>query len=121
MCLLRRDGTPNSALLGRAGPPYTEWAWNSLELRVGGPHFLPLPDGRIVAAGRHYPGGATTRLWWLDAGKPELTEIAHLPSGGDTSYPGLVYHDGLLWVSYYSSHEGKTSIYLARLKLPPGE
>ena len=38
-----------------------------------------------------------------------------LPSGGDTSYPGLVWYDGILWVSYYSSHEGKTSIYLAKL------
>ena len=41
-----------------------------------------------------------------------------LPSGGDTSYAGLVWHDGLLWVSYYSSHEGKTSIYLAKVRLP---
>ena len=37
--------------------------------------------------------------------------------GGDTSYPGLLWHDGVLWVSYYSSHEGKTSIYLARVKV----
>jgi hypothetical protein len=28
-----------------------------------------------------------------------------------------VYRDGMLWVSYYSSHEGKTSIYLARVKV----
>ena len=26
-------------------------------------------------------------------------------------------HDGVLWMSYYSSHEGKTSIYLAKVKL----
>ena len=31
----------------------------------------------------------------------------------------MVVHDGLLWVSYYSSHEGKASIYLAKVKLPP--
>ena len=31
--------------------------------------------------------------------------------------PGLVWHDNLLWMSYYSSHEGKTSIYLAKIKL----
>ena len=31
---------------------------------------------------------------------------------------GLVWHAGLLWVSYYSSHEGKTSIYLAKVRLP---
>ncbi len=40
-----------------------------------------------------------------------------LPSGGDTSYAGLVLHNGLLWVSYYSSHEEKTAIYLAKVKL----
>ena len=41
-----------------------------------------------------------------------------LPSGGDCSYPGLaVGPDGQLFVSYYSSHVGKTSIYFARLKM----
>jgi hypothetical protein len=25
----------------------------------------------------------------------------------------------LLWMSYYSTHEGKTSIYLARIRLTP--
>lgn len=40
-----------------------------------------------------------------------------LPSGGDSSYPGMVMHNGLLWMSYYSSHEGKTSIYLAKIAL----
>jgi hypothetical protein len=39
-----------------------------------------------------------------------------LPSGGDTSYPGIVKHKGKLFVSYYSSHEEKPSIYLAVLK-----
>ena len=29
-----------------------------------------------------------------------------------------MFHDGLLWVSYYSSHEDKTSIYLAKVELP---
>jgi hypothetical protein len=43
--------------------------------------------------------------------EPVLT----LPSGGDCSYPGMVWHDDRLWISYYSSHEGKTSIYLAKV------
>ncbi len=29
------------------------------------------------------------------------------------------WHDGLLWVSYYSSHESKTSIYLAKVDVGP--
>ncbi|MBX3731392.1 MAG: hypothetical protein KF791_02220 [Verrucomicrobiae bacterium] len=46
-----------------------------------------------------------------------LTEFLALPSGGDTSYAGMVPHEDLLWVSYYSSHEGRTSIYLAKVRL----
>jgi hypothetical protein len=40
-----------------------------------------------------------------------------LPSGGDNSYPGLVYHDGVLWTLYYSSHERNTAIYLAKIRI----
>ncbi|MET8233218.1 hypothetical protein ABZS77_21380 [Micromonospora sp. NPDC005298] len=40
-----------------------------------------------------------------------------LPSGGDTSYPGLVWHNDLLWVSYYSSHEERTCVYVAEVSL----
>lgn len=116
-CLLRRDGTPSSALLGTAKPPYTEWSWKDLGKRVGGPALLRLPDGRIVAATRLMDGKVRTALSWLDPAKGTLTEFLSFPSGGDTSYPGLVWYDGLLWVSYYSSHEGKTSIYLAKVDL----
>jgi hypothetical protein len=118
LCLLRRDGEKSAGKLGVAKPPYTEWQWKDLEVKIGGPRMLWLPDGRIVAAVRLYDGGARTALMWVEADAGKLTEFLKLPSGGDNSYPGLVWHDGLLWVSYYSSHEGKTSIYLAKVKLP---
>ena len=45
------------------------------------------------------------------------TEIV-ATSDDDSSYAGLVRHDdGLVWVSYYSSHEDKTAIYLAKVKI----
>lgn len=118
ICVIRRDGNPRDAFLGKASSPYTKWEWKSLGIYVGGPQMIKLPDGRFVVAGRDLEGGAKTQLWWLDPQKVELKKIIALPSGGDTSYPGLVYHNSELWVSYYSSHEGKTSIYLARVKLP---
>jgi hypothetical protein len=117
LCLLRRDGTPGTGQLGRARPPYTQWTWQDLGVKLGGPHMIRLRDGRFVAAVRLYDGGARTGLMWLDPEAGRLKEFLKLPSGGDTSYPGLVWHRGLLWVSYYSSHEGKTSIYLAKVKL----
>ncbi len=116
-CLLRRDGQPNSALLGVANPPYTDWQWKDLGQRIGGPHMTLLPDGRIVAAVRLMDGQVRTSLCWLDPEAGKLTEFLKLPSGGDTSYAGLVWHDEMLWVSYYSSHEGKTSIYLAKVRI----
>ena len=115
-CLLRQDGKPNSGYLGVSHPPYTDWNWKSLGVRIGGPHMIQLPDGRFVAVVRLYDAPVRTSLCWLDPVNGRLTEALKLPSGGDTSYAGLVWHDGLLWVSYYSSHEGKTSIYLARVR-----
>ena len=49
----------------------------------------------------------------LESVEPKLI----LPSGGDCSYPGMVWHKNLLWLSYYSSREGATDIYLAKVRL----
>jgi len=120
-CLLRQDGTPNSGYLGTSRPPYTEWNWKKLDVRIGGPHMIRLPRGRFVAVVRLYDSPVRTSVCWLDPEKGTLTETLKLPSGGDTSYAGMVWHDGLLWISYYSSHEGKTAIYLARVALDSSE
>ncbi len=116
-CLLRQDGQPNNGYIGASHPPYTQWNWKKLNLPIGGPHMIRLPDGRLVAAVRLYDAPVRTSLCWLDPESGTLTEALRLPSGGDTSYAGLVWHDDLLWVSYYASHEGKTSIYLAKVKV----
>ncbi|MGQ9662019.1 MAG: exo-alpha-sialidase [Kiritimatiellia bacterium] len=116
-CLLRRDGNPNTAMLGISHAPYTKWEWKDLGVRVGGPCLLRLPDARLVAAVRLYDGARRTSLCWVDPQWGRLREALKLPSGGDTSYAGLVLHDGILWVSYYSSHEGKAAIYLARVEV----
>lgn len=120
LCLTRRDGSgpESTALLGRSRPPYKEWTWKDLGMHLGGPALLQLPDGRFVAGGRSHVGPVHTALAWLDPEAGKLEEFLTLPSNGDSSYPGLVWRDGLLWVSYYSGHEGKTSVYLARVKLP---
>ncbi len=116
LCLLRHETGNKMAQLGHSQPPYTKWKWRDLNLRIGGPNMIQLPDGHILAVARLYRGGARTSLCWLDPKKGTLTETLKLPSGGDTSYPGLVWHKGMLWISCYSSHEGKTSIYLAKVK-----
>jgi hypothetical protein len=121
VCLQRRDGNPRTALVGTSQPPYTEWTWTDLKAYFGGPNLIRTPDGAWWAAGRWIAGGKLTTVHaHLDLKTGTLTPRHTLPSGGDTSYPGLVWHAGELWMSYYSSHEGKSSIYLARFKLPAG-
>jgi hypothetical protein len=125
-CLLRRDGQPlhsepKDALLGISEPPYTEWSWQGLGTRLGGPHIVEAADGRLAAAVRIHESEdwhpSHTSVCWIDPKSGGFEEVLRLPSGGDTSYAGLVMHEGLLWVSYYSSHEEKTSIYLAKVEL----
>jgi hypothetical protein len=117
LCLQRRDGAENTALLGRAKPPYDKWQWTDLGKFLGGPNFIRRPSGQWIAAGRIIGKKPHAVVALLDVEKGELTPLLTLPSGGDCSYPGMVFHDGLLWISYYSSHEGKTSIYLAKVRL----
>ena len=121
LCLLRRDGVPSSAQLGRSRPPYKQWSWQDLGVQIGGPEFLRLPDGRLFATVRLYDGGPRTAVCRLDPEAGTLREVLALPSGGDTSYAGMAWHEGMLWISYYSSHEAKTAIYLARVEPPPTE
>lgn len=114
-CLLRCSGP---AQIGTAKPPYTDWKWKELGAAVGGPEMIQLSDGRLLGGGRLYDRKVRTSLFWVDPESAKISETLQLPSGGDTSYPGMVVHDGLLHVSYYASHEGKSSIYFAKVKLP---
>ena len=130
VCLMRCDGF--NGRLGFATPPYERWTWKDLGARIGGPAMLRLADDRTIAAVRLYDQRQRTALCWLDFESATLAEFLTMPSGGDTSYAGMVWHDDLLWLSYYSSEnflcsmkeairseEPRTSIFLARLRLLP--
>ncbi len=117
IALGRNEVGSRNVHIGHAKPPYTQWEWADGGHRIGGPNFIELPDGAMWAGGRLYEAaGNKTTVARLDLKSytPQLT----LPSGGDSSYPGFVWHKGLLWTLYYSSHEEKTAIYLAKIKVP---
>lgn len=121
-CLQRVDGDPNLAWFGSAAPPYRDWKWSNLERYIGGPNLLQLPSSDWVAAGRLIENKKPrTTLMYLDTAKGQVVPILDLPSGGDCSYPGLLWHEGRLWMSYYSSHEKRTSIYLAQIDITANE
>ena len=105
--------------IGNSLPPYTDWSWSRMEERVGGPNFLILDDGSMWAGGRRTVDGAG-QMWLARMTRTSCEPALLVPSGGDCSYPGMVWHEDRLWVSYYSSHEGKASIYLARVDVRGG-
>jgi hypothetical protein len=120
LCLLRRDGEAGTGQVGWARPPYTDWLWRDLGVRIGGPHWVPGVGGRWLAAVRRYDPSTRTALEWVDPETGGMSECLVLPSGGDTSYAGMGWDRGDLRVSYYSSHEGRSSIYLARVGFDAG-
>jgi hypothetical protein len=116
LCLLRRD--PEHGLFGVSQPPYTDWHWQDSGCRIGGPQCLQTPDGRLLACVRLYDDKVRTSLCWIDRQTGKLSEALPLPSGGDCSYAGMVLQGNTLYVSYYSSHEATTAIYLAVVSVP---
>ena len=118
VALIRREGGDHRAVFGVAKPPYTSWNFTTLSKPIGGPNLIASGDGNWWVSGRDYGKDQTrTFVARLDS-EGRLSDEILLPSGGDTSYPGLVRIGETLLVSYYSSHEGKTAIYLAELELP---
>lgn len=117
LVLLRREKGDQHGYLGYSKPPYRNWTWNDLGIRLGGPNLIAYDTTRFIMGSRsYYSEGARTALWLITkTGSPK--QFLELSSGGDTSYPGLVLSGDTLWVSYYSSHEGKSMIYLASVPI----
>ena len=99
---------------GRTGRSLEEWL---AVVRDSDHAEDPLAELKELLRTAGVATGRTLEEIAADPDRGTLAELLSLPSGGDTSYAGLVWHDNLLWMSYYSSHEAKTSIYLAKLRL----
>lgn len=116
MRIVVRNETGGYGHLGIADTPQAAIHWSRIPHRLGGPNLIRLPDGTWLLATRQYSGDPTTVLGRLaDDGsfQPMLT----LPSGGDTSYPGLLIRGDRLLVSWYSSHTGQATIWFAAIPL----
>lgn len=111
---------PKTGLIGTSRPPYREWTWTEAGRLFGGPNWSERDNGELWATSRLYnvddPKNGPRRTALFSLTRNSITPALILPSGGDTGYAGMVWHDDLLWLSYYSSHEERTSIYLAKIR-----
>lgn len=116
VALVRREGGDKQGMIGSSSPPYSDWTWTKLPVQLGGPNLVVLPDETLLCGTRHHlPDDETRTLLARVTLEGGFTPVLTLPSGGDTGYPGLVVKDGLLYISYYSSQEGRANVYLARV------
>ncbi|MGV8135543.1 MAG: hypothetical protein AB2L20_10040 [Mangrovibacterium sp.] len=115
--LIRRELDDQMGVFARSKAPFTQWNFKKLNNRLGGPNFLFTPDERIIAGTRIHQGNLVNTGILLGDKDGNFKQILELPSGGDTSYPGLILEKNRLLVSYYSSHEGRSSIYFAEIPL----
>lgn len=140
-----RGGDENRFTMASAKPPYTDWQHVDAGDSIPAPRLVEV-DGREYVIGRQHlrdlggsdgpggPGGPDgrgpiverrTSIWRLE--EDGVVHVLDLPSGGDTSYVGVVQQeDGALLLSYYSQHEVEfgekhflypANIYLARVRL----
>ena len=117
LALVSRQGADRKGVIGMAKAPYRDWTWAATGLPLGGPTFIELPDGKLIAGSRGFGATPGPHMVLFAMTANSLTPILELPSGGDCSYPGFYWHDDLLHVTYYSSHEGKAAIYYAQVRI----
>ncbi len=118
VAMIREEEKPNRTYVGECLPPYTDWKFTETPKFSGGPNILKLPDNNLLATFRQYENGVG-KLWLGKLDNQKVTEIIDIKSFGDCGYAGMHWKDDALWMSYYSTHEQKTSIYLAKIKFNP--
>src|SRR5690606_35360233 len=99
-----------------SSPPYQEWKWTNTGMSFGGPDFEMIREDLFIAGTRVYEDPRYTGIYLVNK-NGQFRKILRLPSGGDNSYPGFVITQDKVYVSYYSSHEEISSIYLAEIQM----
>jgi hypothetical protein len=114
VALTRRDENHNS-LIGFSHYPFSQWNWKEINDKISSPNIIVLPDNRILAGIRYLQPERRTALVLIDVLNKNLVEVLSLPSGYDNGYPGIILEENKLIISYYSAHQGKTAIYIAKV------
>ncbi len=113
-CLMNRG---KSVMVGFAKAPYNEWTWKPLNESIRVNNAIRLPNGQIVVSGELKDEHVRTSLCWFDVKKNQLLEILELPTEGQAVVTGLEVFAGHLFVSHHAAKDGKTGVYLTKVKI----
>jgi hypothetical protein len=115
--LRQKYGSPQAQIL-ESDPPYTTWTARPADVNHLSGHSVHTFRGVTYLLSRIRGGGKNdtgSMIYTFSGGK--LAPYCQLPSGGDCSYLEAVEDGPNMLVSFYSTHEGKTNIYLATVPL----
>ena len=102
-------GINDKARYGVSKFPYITWEWTKMDIAVGGPALLKLPNGKLVLGTRNYQEDfGMTSLYWLR--ERHVKKIMTLNKDKDSSYPSFALVNNNIYVSYYSGDRSITSV-----------
>jgi hypothetical protein len=113
----------------QSDPSRTQWTTRDSGVLVHAPAFAAWKDRLFVSGRARVEKVTSTKIWEVKG--DELVELITLPSGGDTSYPGLMADPAslegdvpALFVTWYSQHESgdnrhAAGVYAARILIEP--
>ena len=96
--------------------PYKEWDIHPSNIVLQGQCFFVTVNDKLICASRNKNNGKLTNLYG-SVSSNKFSELFVFPSGGDTSYPGMIIEDNRLLLSYYSSHISSSDIFIAEIPL----
>ncbi len=110
--IIRRARNING-LIGISSPPYRDWQWTDCGYELGGPDILRISNNIKIISSRYISEKGNRVIMFVLQKDNSLRPVLQLPSGGDCSYSDALLLDGTVYMSYYSSHRRKASIYFA--------
>lgn len=111
--LLRRNGNAFWGCLSNSG----SWRWNEMNQRIDCPVLVATSNGIIAAARTWVASKPSVSLLRISPQDGAAKNIIELSSSSDCGYPGVVYREPYLYVSYYQGDNISSSIYLAKILL----
>lgn len=113
LAIVRRD---IFAALGIYNLTNKQWQWKDCDEIIACPKIIKAKRNLLVA-GRSYKYGLQTTLYRLNKNKQELVPIERISGDKDCSYPGIVYKNRKLFISYHKGDINVSNIYMVTINL----
>lgn len=112
LAIVRRDSL---AALGIYNLTDKQWQWKDCDEKIACPKIIKVKRNLLVV-GRSYKYGSQTSLYRFSKYKQELVPIVRISGDKDCSYPGIVYKNRELYISWHKGDANSSNIYLTSLR-----